>query len=52
MEANNQKMLNEMVRTFTKINTPEKTALKYLNEETKRPRGQKRKTWEKMMEKI
>ena len=33
-------------------NTPTKTTFKYLNEETKRPRGPKRTTWKKMMEKI
>ena len=32
-------------------NTPAKTTLKYLNEETKRPRGRQRTTWKKMMEK-
>ena len=52
MEANNQNMLNEMVWTFTKINNPAKTAFKYLDEETKRRRGQKRRTREKMLEKI
>ena len=33
-------------------NIPTKTAFKYLNEETKRPRGRKRTTWKIMMEKI
>ena len=32
-------------------NTPAKTTLKYLNEETKRPRSRQRTTWKKMMEK-
>ena len=33
-------------------NTPTKAVFKYLNEETKRPRGRKRTTSKKVMEKI